>query len=81
MSQSHELTVADGTKVEIEHVKPLSNGGARFDIEADDGRKWRLDVTKSGNPDIVTSWEDGTLAELEMPDWMDHVLSRLQVTA
>lgn len=75
------LTAYDGTEIEIEHVKSLANGGARFDIEAADGRKWRLDVPRSGDPEVVTSWRDGTLADLELPDWMDDVLARLQMAA
>ena len=81
MPQSHTLTAYDGTEVEIEHVKALSNGGARFDIETDDGRRWRVDVTKSGNTDVVTSWRDGTLATLDLPDWMDDVLSQIRMAA
>lgn len=81
MPECIEFTTYDGTNVDIEHVKPLRSGGARFDVEADDGRKWRVDVTKHGNPDLVTSWRDGTLADLGLPDWMDDVLSQLAVTA
>lgn len=76
-----KLTAYDGTDVEVEHIKPLANGGARFDIEIDDGRRWQLDVTRSGNVDVVTSWRDGTLADLDLPDWMDDILTQIRMAA
>jgi len=73
------ITAYDGTEVTVEHRKTLPTGGARFDITAEDGRKWRIDVTKSGeSQDIVTTWRDGTLADLDVPEWMDDVLARLR---
>jgi len=33
------MEVHTGEEVTVEHVKTLSNGGARFDITTDDGRK------------------------------------------
>lgn len=70
-----------GEEVEIEHVEELANGGARFDIEAPDGRKWRVGVTRIGNVEVVTSWRDGVLADLSEPDWMADVIARLQRAA
>jgi len=82
MPQTETIEVHTGATVSIEHVKSLSTGGARFDIETDDGRKWRVDVSKSGsNTDVVTSWENGVLTDIEVPDWMDHVLARLSGAA
>lgn len=73
------IRTIDGSEAEIEHVKPLTGGGARFDITAEDGRRWRLDVTRSGNAEVVTSWDrDGNLADVELPDWVDDILVRLQ---
>lgn len=65
----------DGTEVEVEHVKPLSGGGARLNIEHPDGRRWLLDVTRNGSTEIVTTWRDGDLANLEVPEWLDDTLS------
>lgn len=68
----------DGQEIEIEPVDPLPGGGARVDVETDDDRKWRVDVTSAGKKDtIVTTWRDGTLADLEEPDWLEEALSRL----
>lgn len=66
----------DGTEVDVEHVHPIDDGGARVDVEHPDGRRWRLDVDRKGNPEIVTSWHDGELADLDIPEWLEDNLSR-----
>ncbi|MFC7200658.1 hypothetical protein [Halospeciosus flavus] len=71
------MTTYDGTEVDVEHVKPLSNGGARFDVEHPDGRRWQLDVSRTGESEIVTSWRDGQLVDLDIPDWLDDLLAQL----
>lgn len=77
MSQAGTLQTYGGTEVEVEHIEPRPNGAARFDIEAEDGRKWRVDVGRDGEVDVVTTWRDGVLADLEVPEWMDDVTARL----
>jgi len=71
------MEVYTGMEVTVEHVNTLANGGARFDITAEDGRKWRLDLTRDGQTEIVTTWRDDTLADLDVPEWIDDVTSRL----
>jgi hypothetical protein len=71
------MEVYTGIEVTVEHVDTLANGGARFDITAEDGRKWRLDLTRDGQMEVVTTWRDGTLADLDTPDWLDDVTARL----
>jgi hypothetical protein len=71
------MEVYNGIEVEVEHVSTLANGGARFNITADDGRKWQLDLTRGGETEVVTTWRDGTLADLDTPDWLDDVTARL----
>ncbi len=71
------MEVYTGDVVTVEHVDTLASGGARFDITAEDGRKWRLDLTRDGQTEVVTTWRDGTLADLETPDWLDDVTARL----
>lgn len=71
------MTTYDGTEVEVEHVKPLPDGGARFDVRHPDGRRWQLDVSRTGESEIVTSWRDGDLADLEIPGWLDTLLADL----
>ncbi|WP_136717907.1 hypothetical protein [Halorientalis salina] len=73
------VTAYDGTTVTVEHVKPLANGGARFDIESEDGRKWRVDITRAGETELVTSWRDGELADLDVPDWLEDILERVRM--
>lgn len=72
-----KMTTYDGTKVDVEHIQPLAKGGARLDVEHPDGRRWLLDVTRNGNAEIVTSWRDSELAELDIPEWLDDNLSRI----
>ena len=67
------IEVYTGTEVTVEHVDSLPSGGARFNVTAEDGRKWQLDLTRDGGVDVVTTWRDGTLADLALPDWMDDV--------
>ena len=79
MSQAAEITTWDGTDVEVEPIEELSGGGARVDVDAIDGPRWRLDVTKTGNYELVTSWNaDGQLDDVDVPEWMDDVITRLQ---
>ena len=71
------IEVYTGGEVTVEHIKALGDGGARFDITDDDGREWRVDVDREGDTEIVTSWRDGTLANLDVPEWMGDVTARL----
>ncbi|MUV49288.1 hypothetical protein [Haloarcula sp. CBA1122] len=71
------MEVYTGETVTVEHVKTLSSCGARFDNSTEDGRKWRVDVARDGDTEIVTSWRDGELADLELPEWAGDVTARL----
>ncbi|KAA9405958.1 hypothetical protein Har1131_03725 [Haloarcula sp. CBA1131] len=71
------MQVYTGEEVTVEHMKTLSSRGARFDITTDDGRKWRVDVTRDGDVEIVMSWRGGELADLELPEWAGDVTARL----
>ena len=73
----NSMEVHTGEQVRVEHVKPLADGGGRFDIAAEDGRTWRVDVQRSGETTIVTTKRDGTLADLDVPEWLDDVTARL----
>jgi hypothetical protein len=66
-----------GETITVDHVESLPTGGARFDITANDGRKWRIDVDRDSDVDVVTTWRDGSLADLDVPEWMDDVAARL----
>jgi hypothetical protein len=73
-----QMRAPGGRKVDVDHVKPLPDGGARVDVEAD-GRRWRLDVPKTGDGwEVVTTWDNGRLTDLELPSWIDDVLVQLQ---
>jgi len=80
MPQSkRKLETYDGTEVSVEPIKRLAEGGSRVEIGAEDGRTWRLDITRSGEMEVVSSWNaDGELADVEVPDWMDDIVARLQ---
>ncbi|MFC6973450.1 hypothetical protein ACFQL1_19950 [Halomicroarcula sp. GCM10025709] len=71
------IEVYTGDVVTVEHVDALPDGGARFDLSTDDGRTWRVDVTRDGGSEIVTTKRDGTLADLDTPEWLDDVVARL----
>lgn len=67
-----------GERVEITHVGTQGEG-ARIDVAAADGRRWRLDVTRQGEYEIVTRWNsDGELDDVPVPDWMDSIVSRMR---
>ena len=75
-TQAEELELY-GRSIEVEPVRPLSGGGARLDVSAE-GRQWRVDVSRSGTlQEVVTTWEDGNLADLDPPDWLDDALARV----
>jgi hypothetical protein len=69
----------DGTEVEVDVIKPLSGGGARVELDAVDGGRWRLDVNSTGRDyDVLTSWNShGELADVPVPDWAEDILLRL----
>jgi len=71
------IEVYTGEEVNVEHIKAPGDAGARFDITAEDGRKWRVDLSRDGDTEIVTSWRDGKLADLELPEWAGDVTARL----
>ena len=72
--------VYTGETITVEHVQALPGGGARFDITAEDARKWQVDVTRQGETEIVTTWRDGVLADLDEPEWLGDVTARLART-
>jgi hypothetical protein len=76
---SETITVYDGTEVEVEVLDQLSGGGARVEIDEQDGPRWRLDVNSTGSDyDIVTSWNAaGELADAAPRDWIDDLILRL----
>jgi hypothetical protein len=68
-----------GAEIEVDPRAQLEGGGARFDVEGPEGRKWRIDVTPEGNYTLVTSWNsEGNLADLDEPDWFDDMLVQLR---
>ena len=72
---SDVVTVA-GVEVEPEHIKRLPNGGARFDFKTET-KRWRVDITRAGNTEIVTTWKDDQLADLDEPEWLDDVVAMI----
>ena len=76
MAQEATTTIA-GQEVTITIIDQRSGGGSRVDIETDN-RRWRVDVTGTGEIDeVVTTWEHGELRDLDVPDWIDDVLAQL----
>ncbi|WP_135829990.1 hypothetical protein [Halorussus halobius] len=76
---ARKLETVDGTEVTVEPIRRLSDGESRIDIESEDGRKWRLDVTRAGEFEVVASWNvAGELADVERPDWVENIVARLQ---
>jgi len=71
------MEVYTGIEVTVEHVSTLANGGARFNVTAEDGRKWQIDLARGGEVKVVTTWRDGVLTDLDVPDWLDDVTARL----
>ena len=79
MGQRETVEAYNGREVAVEPIKQLENGGARVEIDATDGPRWRVDVTRSGSVEVVTSWDaDGNLADVEMTDWAEDVLERMR---
>jgi len=77
MGQQHTVSI-DGQEVTVTPIEEQPGGGARIDVEADDGRRWRVDVTATGELDaIVTTWQDGELRDLDRPWWLEDVIARL----
>ncbi|MFC6975844.1 hypothetical protein ACFQL1_16030 [Halomicroarcula sp. GCM10025709] len=77
MPDTTTIEIRKGLDVEVEHLEPRGERGARVDVETDDGRKWRLDITRGGKYEVVTSWRDGELADLDEPEWLNDLLARI----
>jgi hypothetical protein len=77
MAQDRTISIA-GQEVTVTPIEEQPGGGARIDVEADDGRRWRVDVTATGELDaVVTTWQDGELRDLDRPWWLEDVIARL----
>jgi len=42
-----------------------------------DDRHWRLDITRSANFEVVTTWRDDQLDDVAVPDWKEHIVAQL----
>lgn len=71
-----DTLIIGGEEIETEHIKRLPSGGARFDFQTGI-KRWRVDVSRSGDTEIVTTWRDGELADLDEPDWLDDLVAML----
>ncbi|MEZ3117278.1 hypothetical protein RYH80_15285 [Halobaculum sp. MBLA0147] len=78
MRGTEQIQTRGGTEVKIEVVEPLSGGGCRLDLAADN-REWRVDVSASGTPELVTGWNSrGEVdADAELPDWIEDALAHV----
>ena len=73
MPETKTIPLGD-MEIEVELVESLSGGGARVDVQEGD-RRWRVDVNSTGNDyDIVTTWRDDQLDDVDDPDWMEDAL-------
>lgn len=79
MSAGGTIERPDGTEAAVEPVKQLAGGGARIEIDIEDGPSWTLDITHEGKYDVVTAYNAaGQLEDVEVPQWVeDSVLPRL----
>jgi len=74
---THEMHVR-GEDVSLTLLGERRGGTRALDIETEDGRKWRIVVSRHGRlQDVETTWRDGELADLEEPDWLEDVLAQL----
>ena len=74
------IELREGTEVAVAPIKQLAGGGARIEVDAVDGPRWRLDVNGRGTDyEVVTAWNAADeLADIEPHDWIDDLLLRLQ---
>lgn len=73
------MHVPDGPRVAIKRERYRRGGGVNLDVETSDGRRWRIAVAKSGRIiQVLESWEGGEIADVELPEWIDDVLVRLE---
>jgi hypothetical protein len=52
-------------EVSITKLRPVEGGG-RVAVELD-SRKWHVDVLQEDGVQVVASWRDGELADVELP--------------
>lgn len=65
--------------VSIEHLYTVGEDTARVSITTKDGRRWHLDVQRSGDYEVVTSWDsEGDLADLDVPEHVQAELTKLR---
>jgi hypothetical protein len=75
--KTRTVTVPDVGRVRIRAVDRVAPTTVRVDVRQE--ARWRLDVEVVGNGvELVASWnEDGELADVPLPEWLDAVLARL----
>jgi len=66
-----------GMEIEVTHLEDRPGGGARLDIEVDDGRRWRVVCDGFDIDHIEMTWRDGEPADLDRPSWLDDAIARL----
>lgn len=58
--------------VSITKLRPVEGGG-RVAVELGD-RKWHVDVLQEDGVQVVASWRDGELADVELPEEVEERL-------
>lgn len=79
MSQAQSILLADGREVQV----ALEDGHAHrhvVEVEADGVGTWRFGVDRHRRASLLTSQDaDGNLADIEIPTWMNEVLSVFEI--
>ena len=72
MAQDKTISIAE-QEITVTPIEEQPGGRARIDVEADDGRRWRVGELDA----VVTTWQDGELRDLDRPWWLEDVIARL----
>ena len=65
--------------VSLEVLHPVAVDAVRVTATDRDGRRWHLDVTRTGEYDVVASWNSqGELADVAVPEDVERELRGLQ---
>ena len=60
-------------------VPDIPGPDERFDLSTRDGRKWRVAIADDGQLQaVVATWENGSLADIGEPDWLEPAAARLR---
>lgn len=77
MSTTREVVeLTSGPDVAIEHIDAVDVDTGRFEVETvDSDRRWHVDISRSGDCEVVRAWEGNIIVDPDEPEWLYELTS------